>query len=237
MNKDKVVILCGGRGRRLGKLSRALPKPLIPLGEKPILQHIVEFYMSHGFREFILCTGYLSESIEAFISRGNLGAKIEISNAGEDAGMLKRLFLVKDLIGNRAIVTYGDTFVNMDPNLVLKWHIKSRKNLTITIADIRSPFGIVKYDREQRVTLFEEKPLFSYYIGNFITDKAVLEDLDNNLISLPDGEGLIGLFNNLIDKGELTAYKHKGFNITFNTAQEWAKAEEDFIKFFTQEEG
>ncbi|MBM3251200.1 MAG: nucleotidyltransferase family protein [Candidatus Omnitrophica bacterium] len=234
---DKVIILCGGRGIRLGKLSAKLPKPLIPLKNRPILQHILEFYIRQGFRKFILCTGYLAKTIEAFISDNNFAAEIKISNAGEGASMLKRLYLVKNLIGKRAIVTYGDTFVNIDPNLVIKAHKKSKKDATVTIADIRSPFGIVKYDRNKCVTFFKEKPSFAYYIGHFIIEKRVLRNIDNNLLSLPDGEGLIRLFKNLIKQKKLNAYKHRGFNITFNTTQELKKAEEDFIKFFTQQEG
>ena len=233
----KVIILCGGRGNRLGDLSAKFPKPLMWLKNKPILQHILEFYISHGFRRFILCTGYLSEYIEKFISNNKFDAEIEISNSGEDASMLKRIFLVKDLIDRRAIVTYGDTLVNIDPKLVIKKHKISKKEATITIADIRSPFGIVRYDSKMRVTFFKEKPSFSYYIGHFIIEKKVLEDIDKRLISLPDGEGLIELFQKLIKKKKMNAFKHDGFNITFNTTQEWERAEADFIKFFTQQEG
>lgn len=233
----KVIILCGGRGKRLGDLSAKFPKPLMRLKNKPIIQHILESYISHGFRKFILCTGYLSESIEEFISSNKFNAKIVISNSGEDASMLKRIFLVKDLIGRRAVVTYGDTLVNIDPNLVIKKHKLTKKKVTITIADIRSPFGIVRHDSNMRVTFFKEKPSFSYYIGHFIIEKKALEDVDSRIISLPDGEGLIELFQKLIKKKEINAFKHDGFNITFNTTQEWKRAEEDFIKFFTQQEG
>lgn len=101
----KVIILCGGRGKRLGDLSAKFPKPLMRLKNKPIIQHILESYISHGFRKFILCTGYLSESIEEFVSNNKFNAEIVISNSGEDASMLKRIFLVKDLIDRRAVVT------------------------------------------------------------------------------------------------------------------------------------
>lgn len=234
---NKVIILCGGKGRRLGELSAKLPKALIPLKGRPILQHILEFYINCGFRKFILCTGYLSEAIEAFVLNNHFDAEIEICNAGEDVSMLKRLLLVKHLINESAIVNYGDTFVNIDPNLVIKEHKRSKKDATVTIADIRSPFGIVRYDKNRRVTFFKEKPSFEYYIGQFIIEGKALRNIDNKLLSLPDGEGLIRLFKNLIKEKKLNAYKHEGFNITFNTTQELKKAEEDFIKFFTQQEG
>lgn len=234
---NKVIILCGGKGKRLGKISVKSPKALMPLRGTPILQHILEFYISHGFKKFVLCTGHLSREIETFISKNDFDAKIEISNAGEDAGILKRIFLVRNLIDKRAIVTYGDTLVNIDPNLVIKEHKRSKKDATVTIADIRSPFGIVRHDRNGCVTFFKEKPYFAYYIGNFIIEERAFKKIDDDLISLPDGEGLIRLFKNLIKEKKLNAYKHNGFNITFNTTQELEKAEEDFIKFFTQQEG
>lgn len=236
-NMIKVVILCGGRGHRLRPLTTNLPKPLVKLNGKPILQHIMEFYTSKGLNSFILCTGFRSNAINDFITSHRFNAKIEISNAGEDASMLKRLYFVRNLINKRAIVTYGDTFINIDPHHILEKHYKNKTKATITIADIRSPFAIVNFDENNKVTFLEEKPCFSYYVGNIILEKEVLDNLSDDLISMPDGEGLISLFQKLIKERSLSAYKHPGFSITFNTLYEHKRAEEEFIKFFTEQEG
>ncbi|MFH0771920.1 MAG: nucleotidyltransferase family protein [Candidatus Omnitrophota bacterium] len=233
----KVVILCGGRGHRLRPLTSNLPKPLVALNGKPILQHIIEFYTGKGLNRFILCTGYRANVINEFFSTHKFNVEIEVSNAGTKAGMLKRLYLARDLIGEKAVVTYGDTFVNIDVCRMLKEHNRRKAAATITVADIRSPFGLVQFDRNNKVDSFEEKPLFQYYIGHMILEKSVLDNLDAGLISMPDGEGLIKLFQRLIKSKKLYVYKHAGLQITFNTLYERQKAEEEFTKFFTEQEG
>jgi len=233
----KVVVLCGGQGHRLRPLTVSLPKPLVELNGKPILQHIINFYTSKGFREFVLCAGYNVQAIKDFVSSGGFDANIEISDAGEDAGMLRRIYEARNFIDEKAMVTYGDTFINIDPDHILKVHNEKRKNLTITVADVRSPFGLVKVTKDQSVISFKEKPEFLYYIGHMVIEKSVINGLTSDLLSKPDGEGLIDLFQRLIAEKQLNAYKHEGLNITFNTPQEHQKAEEEFVKFYTEQKG
>lgn len=232
----KVMILCGGRGRRLENAYPDLPKPLVPLNGKPILQHVIEFYIAKGLNNFVLCTGFNSEAIETFVSTNRFNADIEFSNSGKEASILKRIHEARNLIKTKAIVTYGDTFININPADVLDTHDKNNVDLTITIADIRSPFGLVKMNKSSQVISFEEKPVFSYYIGHMVMERTLLDNINMNLLSLPDGEGLVGLFQELIKAKRINAYRHAGLQITFNTFYERQKAEEAFIRFFTQEE-
>ena len=231
---SKIVILCGGRGHRLKPLTSNIPKPLVVLNGKPILQHIIEFYITKGFRSFILCVGFKAEAVEKFVFSCNFDADIQISDAGEDAGILKRLYVARDLFSDKAIVTYGDTFININPYDILERHNNSKAGLTITVADIRSPFGLVEADKHDKVTFFKEKPYFSYYIGHMIIEKRILDEADPFLVSMPDGEGLVKFFQVLIGQKKINAYRHKGFKITFNTPQELENAEKEFIKFFTE---
>ncbi len=233
----KVVILCGGRGHRLKPLTSKVPKPLVTLNGKPVIRHIIEFYIRKGFRHFVLCVGYRADAIRRFVAAHSFDAEIEISDAGPDAGILKRLYLARHLIAGKAIVTYGDTFIDIAPHRMLREHEKAGSLATITIADIRSPFGLVQCRGKSGVTSFEEKPLLQYYIGHMILEAAALDSLDRDLISMPDGEGLVQLFKRLIKKKRLNAYKHSGLRITFNTPLEHQKAEEEFVQFFTEQEG
>ena len=109
--------------------------------------------------------------------------------------------------------------------------------MTITVANIRSPFGLVKSDNKNKVVSFEEKPTLQYYIGHMIMETDILCSLNKKIVSMPDGEGLVKLFHHLIRCGKLNTYRHKGLNITFNTPHEYKKAEEEFVKFFTEQEG
>lgn len=237
MTMPKVVILCGGRGKRLQPLTRTMPKPLVLLNGKPVLQHIVNFYIHKGFHEFIFCVGFRADAIARFVKSSRFDADIKLSNAGLNAGMLERIYKARHLIGDCAIVTYGDTFIDIEPYSILKVHRKSGALVTITTADISSPFGLVSSDRRNLITSFEEKPVLQYYIGHMVVERNTLEGLSKELVSLPDGEGLIGLFQQLIKTKKLSAYNHKGLRITFNTPREYKKAEEEFIKFFTEQEG
>jgi len=233
---ERIIILCGGKGSRLRPLTSNLPKPLIPLHGKPVLEHIIEFYIKHGFKDFILCVGYCSEAVKGFVKKRGFDARIDISDAGEKAGILKRLHMVKDQIGEKAIVTYGDTYMNIDIAGMMKEHEKRRPLATITIADVRSPFGLVGCSADNRVTSFQEKPNLPYYIGHMVLERMALEEAKPSMVSLPDGEGLISLFQDLIKRRKLLAYKHEGLQITFNTLQEYREAETEFVKFFTQRE-
>lgn len=233
---NKIVILCGGRGTRLGPQASHLSKPLVLLNGKPVLQHTIDFYISKGFDNFVLCTGFNAEAINNFITKHKFDARIEFSDAGTDASILRRIYAARDSIEQRAIVTYGDTFINIEPEDVLKKHIQSRAEATITVADIRSPFGLIKVTADSEVVSFEEKPIFTYFIGHMVLERKLMDGLGTDLLSLPDGEGLVRLFQRLINLKKINAYKHSGLNITFNTFYERQKAEEEFIKFFTEQE-
>lgn len=217
-------------------LTSNLPKPLVLLNGKPILEHTINFYINQGFDDFVLCTGFNAGAIDEFVSSRRFNACIEISNAGEDAGILSRMYLANDLIDEKAVIAYGDTFINIDLNDILKRHNESGAEATITVADIRSPFGLVETAGNNRVISYEEKPVFSYYVGHMILEKRAFDGIGSDLLSMPDGEGLIAFFQELIRNNKLNAYEHRGLKITFNTFYERQKAEEEFIKYFTEQE-
>jgi glucose-1-phosphate cytidylyltransferase len=232
----KTVILCGGRGSRLKPLTDLIPKPLVTLNGKPLLQHILNSYLGKGVTDFVLCVGYREHMIRDFLASQEFSATFEFSNAGEKAGILQRLYHARALLGDRVFVVYGDTLIDVDLDAMLAQHQASEAQLTITIASGRSPFGLVNVDETGWVTWFEEKPLQMYYIGHMLLERTLLEDLDPQLLALPDGDGLIELFQRLITKRQLQTYLYSGFQITFNTHQERDQAERDFITYFTHQE-
>lgn len=237
MGRDKVIILCGGRGHRMKHVTARIPKPLVRLNGKPVLEHVIEFYIKKNFHDFVLCVGYRSDDIYKFVRSRKFDARIDISNAGVRASMLKRICAVRHLLDERAIVAYGDTFIDIDIHRMLKEHKRYPAKATITIADIRSPFGLVMFDNAGRVKLFEEKPLLQYYVGHMIVERSALDAVSSGMTSMPDGEGLIRFFHSLIKRKTLYCFRHKGLRITFNTIYEHRKAEETFTRFFTEEEG
>ena len=232
----KTVVLCGGRGLRLRPLTDEVPKALVTLNGKPLVEHLVESYIQKGFRRFVLCVGYRGDMIKEFFAHHPFDAEFEFANAGEDASMLRRLHHARSLTDDRFFVAYGDTLIDVDLEAMLAEHVSSGALVTMTTANVRSPFGLVTTDARGWVQAFEEKPVQLYYVGHMLVERCVLDDLDPALPALPDGEGLVSLFGELISKKRLHMYPYNGPQITFNTRQELHQAERDFVSFFTHQE-
>ena len=215
----KIIVMCGGRGRRLEPLTSAVPKPLVEIGGKSILKHKIEFYKRQGFHDFIFCVGYKSELIiDAVGDIEEINA--EFSNSGEDAGILERIYNVKEKIGDDAIVTYGDTFTDLNLNNLLKRHKEQDSPVTIVTAPIVNPFGLVEIDDNSSIISFKEKPVLNYYIGYHVISRRAFDFIPKFVLEKPDGEGLVMFFKMLIGMDYLGSFEHAGTQITFNTMEE-----------------
>ena len=237
--KPKIAILCGGHGKRLQPITNHLPKPLIPLQNKPILEHILEYFKIKGFNQFILCIGYKGDMIKDYIFnyKNNNDGNFYFSDIGDNASMLQRLYAIKDMFEDRIFCTYGDTLTNLETEDVINYHLKKKALVTITASKIRSPFGLLEIDKNGWATSFVEKPLLNYYIGHSLIEKKAMDYIDDNILNEPDGDGLISFFLKLINLKSLNVFEHHGARITFNTEIERSKAEKDIIDFYSQREG
>ncbi len=232
----KICILCGGKGTRLRPQIEEIPKTLVNLNGKPILEHNINLYSNKGYKKFILCVGFKGELIIDYMKKKELNKydiDFEISQAGVEASMLKRVYDLKDSINDILLVSYGDTLTNIDIDDFKEKHIKYGKLITIVITEIKNPFGLVEFNEYNEVLSFTEKPLLNYYIGMFIMNKKVFDIIEPSDLYKPDGDGLVSLFHKLIKQNELMTYVYKGKQITFNTYKELTLAEEKFKSFFT----
>lgn len=238
MKNIKIAILCGGRGRRLNSLTSELPKPLISLRGKPILEHVLNFFERKGYNDFVLCVGYKGNKIVEFVERYKKGrnCNIHLSDEGECSSILQRIYALKDMTDERILVTYGDTLTDLNMKEYIDRHEKSGALITMTTSKIKSPFGFVEIGDNGMATAFVEKPIFNYYIGHVIMDPDVMRYITNDMLRQPDGAGLVDLFSKMIAMGSLNVYEHHGAQITFNTEIQLAKAEEDIIDFYSQRE-
>jgi len=232
-NLCKTIILCGGRGSRLGQIGKNIPKPLVQLREKPILYHKLSQGIGQGFGDFILAIGYKGEMIVDACRKMDLKFNVDFSDSGEDAGMLRRIYDARNLFEDRAIVTYGDSIANIQLKRLLDFHLEKKGLLSVVTAPIQSPFGLVTSNDDKQIQTFEEKPVLHYYIGTFVMEKKALEYIPKEIIDLPDGKGLVAFFKILKERKKLYAYSHTGHDITFNTIEELGAAEEGFLKFYT----
>jgi len=206
----KTVILCGGLGTRLAEETRLIPKPMVRIGRKPILIHILEIYYKHGFKDFILALGYKSNIIQSYFKKNKFPFKVKTVFTGNKTLTGTRLFKLKKLLINEKnfMLTYGDGLTNQNIKYLLKYHLRHKKVATMTVVRPPVRFGEV-YLKGNRVFSFKEKPqittgwinggffVFSTKIFNFLSKK-------NQMLEKQAME-------KLTQKEQLMAFKHTGF--------------------------
>ena len=229
--KNKMIILCGGRGKRMGKITNKIPKPLIQVAKKPIIEHKLIYYKSQGLKNFIFCLGYKSNKLRKFL-KSKL-PKSQYHDAGVKAGILKRIHLVKEHISDNTIISYGDTLAKINFFDLLKSHKKSQCSLTIVAAPIQNPFGIVNWNSKGKALFFDEKPILNHYIGYAVISPNFFDMLNKKIINLKDGNGIVQAIKHLIKRRQVNIYKFKNLQITINSLEELKYARLNYKKYFT----
>jgi glucose-1-phosphate cytidylyltransferase len=239
----KVVILCGGLGTRLREETEFRPKPMVEIGGRPILWHIMKIYAHSGFREFVLCLGYRGNMIKEYflnyeamnndftICLGHesqihynglhteQGFEVTLADTGLNSmtgGRLKRVH--KYLRNETFMLTYGDGLADIDIRHLLAFHREHGKIATVTTVAPTSRFGMVEMSGSGQVLQFVEKPQTEAFAsaGFFIFEPRILDYLDGDdciLERVP--------LQRLAADGELMAYEHKGFFYAMDTYREY----------------
>ena len=229
----KVVILAGGLGTRLSEETRLVPKPMVEIGGKPILWHIMKIYSHYGFNDFVILTGYKSHIIKDYfvhyyqqysdITVDMLNNSVEIHRmqtepwkvtmlyTGQDTMTGGRILRAKDYIGNeRFMLTYGDGVSDVDINKLIECHEKSNKLVTMTAVQLQGRFGALVIKDGNMITSFMEKPKGeeSWINGGFFVCEPKVFDYikegDSTIFERTPLETLAG-------ENQLNAYKHSGF--------------------------
>lgn len=230
----KVVIFAGGRGTRISEESQLRPKPMIAIGGKPILWHIMKIYAAYGHTEFIICLGYKGWMIkEYFINyyhhNANLTVdlkdnsvqvhdnfaepfKITLVETGLDtmtAGRLKRVLPYTN--GEPFMLTYGDGVSNVDIDKLVQFHQQSGKIATMTAIQATSRFGVIKMEDDGLISSFEEKPADSgtwinggFFVINPEIKNYLHDDADDIMWERQP-------MDDLARDGQIAAYKHTDF--------------------------
>jgi glucose-1-phosphate cytidylyltransferase len=237
----KAVILAGGLGTRLREETEYRPKPMVEIGEKPILWHIMKNLSSNGFHDFILCLGYKGEQIKDFflnydvrlndsmitIGKNNTvkqinkldqeNWKVILANTGLHTMTGGRIFKVRDYVqGETFLCTYGDGLANINITKLLEFHKSHGKIATVTAVQPTSRFGTLEIDTSKQVKNFSEKPKSEQWIngGFFVFEPRIFEYLDSE--STLEKEPL----ENLAKNNELMAFQHTGFWQPMDTYRE-----------------
>ncbi len=205
----KAVILCGGKGTRLGEHGRSVPKALIRIGGKPIIWHILSIYSHFGITEFVLCLGYLGDEIKAYFNNLDHAWKIAFADTGQETNTGGRLSLVEPLLEGQKdfCVTYGDGLSDISIKDLIDFHRDHGRAATVTAVHPHSNFGLMDVDEHGSIVRFREKPILQEWIngGFFVFDQRIFRVLaDDSILEKQP-------FEALSSQGQMMAYKHEGF--------------------------
>lgn len=239
----KTIILCGGTGTRLKEETEFKPKPMVYVGNKPIIWHIMKIYASYGYNEFILALGYKADYIKNFFlnqkamtsdftletvshrTSYHLAQRKEIDNfiitfvdTGVDTPIGERILRCQEYISPRDkyfMVTYGDGVANIDISALVAYHKKRDTIGTITAVHPRSKYGLIESNSASYITGFEEKPMLSDWVnGGFMVFKR------DYFSYLRPGEMDFDALRRIAAKRQLSMYKHDGFWFAIDTYKE-----------------
>jgi len=207
---SEVVILCGGRGTRLQEHTREIPKPLVEIGGRPILWHVIQIYAAQGFQSFLLCTGYRGEMIERFVRAESWpeGVRVSCVDTGPDTPTGGRIHLVGDRVDGRSFcATYSDGVADIDLAALLRDHAEAGRTATMTVVQPELQFGVTELGDNGEVRGFREKPRSEHWIngGFFCFEPEVFGYLDEQ--SVLEREPL----ERMAAEGRLNGYRHTGF--------------------------
>ncbi len=228
MHDLTAILLCGGKGERLRPFTDHSPKPLVPLAGRPILQYLIEQLEAGGLQHFVVCTGYKSAAIESFLDQQVRPRRpVRTVDSGEDAGITDRIRDARKHCLGPALVCYGDTLANVSIPALQARHREAGTAATVTVHPLRSPFGIVDFDSQGRVTAFREKPLLPYWlnIGFLLLEPAALALLSEDL-------DMVGYLSHLTATRQLSVYRHEGRHLTVNDEKERVAAEAEVVHLF-----
>lgn len=229
----KVVILAGGYGTRLSEETVDIPKPMVEIGGKPILWHIMKSYSNYGFNDFVICLGYKGYVIKEYFANYFLHQSdvtfdmkknemeihsshaepwsVTLIDTGLDALTGARVKRIEKYVdSDRFMLTYGDGVSNVNFNKLINFHNQHGKIATLTAVQPAGRFGALKIESDNSITKFNEKPKGdNVWIngGFFVLEKEVFNYINNNPGNIWETDVLAPL----AEKGELSAYKHDEF--------------------------
>ena len=205
----KAVILAGGYGTRISEETHLKPKPMIEIGGKPILWHIMKIYSHYGINEFVICCGYKAELIQEYIQKLDESWTITPVDTGINTMTGGRLKLVKKYVEDETFCfTYGDTLNNVKIDELVNFHFDKKVLATVTACKPPEKYGLLKIENE-KVVDFQEKPHIEgeWVNGGFFVLNPQVFDYIKSDSTVWEKEPM----EKLTKDGQLSAYKHRGF--------------------------
>ena len=229
---NPVVLMAGGAGRRLGQLTEACPKPLLKVGDKPILQTILESFIEFGFHNFYFSVNYRADMIQSYFGNGEKwGVTIQYLCENEPMGTAGALRLLQNQAAEPIIVMNGDILTKVDYGHLLNFHKEAQSCATMCIRDYQTqiPYGVVEIN-EHRLVAIREKPVQQFFVsaGIYVFEPDIVKYLpQNGRVDMPE------LFQAVLDSRHETAvFPIREYWIDIGRADDYEKANGDYAGVF-----
>ena len=215
----QLIIFAGGLGTRISEETDFIPKPMVKIGKKPILWHIMRYYSFFGFEDFVICGGYKINIIRDYFykNKNKFNWKIKVINTGKKSNTGERLKRVKKYIKNTFCLTYGDGLSNVNIYELINFHKKNKSVATLTTVRPIPHFGKIILKGDKVVKFYEKDQKKESWIngGFFICEKKIF-----NFINERNSIFELDVLPKLARKKKLSAYKHKDFWYCMDTLRD-----------------
>ena len=215
----KLVILAGGYGTRLSEETKTKPKPLVKIGNKPIIWHLMKIYSSFGINEFIICLGYkgnmIRDELQKYIEKENW--EINFVDTGLHTMTGGRVRRIKKFLNNENnfCLSYGDGLSNINIKQLIKFHLQNNKIATLTAVKYKNPKEVLSINKDSKINKIKEKPVEYINGGFFVLSKKIFKYLKNDKTIFE--KDCLPL---LAKKKQLIAFKHNNFWACMDTIRE-----------------
>ncbi len=227
----KAVILAGGLGTRLEPYTTFLPKPMLPLGKKPILEHQIDWIKKNGIKSIVLCVSYLRKTIEDYFEEGKrFGVNIEYATSNKPLATAGQLKTAEDFVDDTFVCMYGDSIFDFSLRNMIKQHVKKKAFVTMSLNEYKTnlPYGVIKTSKTGNVLSWNEKPEIKANVnmGCYVMEPDVLSFIPKN-----KPYGMDDVIKKVINRKKLVSsfISKKGF-IDIGNISSYKKAYQDYVQ-------
>lgn len=228
----KAVILAGGVGTRMRPLTYLMPKPLLPIGGKPLIERTIEYLKAYGFREFVICVAYLKGYIIDYLNRNknNMDVEVEFAESDIPLGTAGQLKTAERFISGTFLAMNGDIVTSMNIKRLLEFHNNKGGIGTIALKtfELKLPYGLVDVGDDSRIVGFREKPSISFMVnaGVYVLEKEIFHYIPEGKISSLETD----VFPKLISDGKvLNSYYEEAYWADIGTVSDFERADAEVL--------
>ena len=227
----KTVILAGGLGTRLQPYTTFLPKPMLPLGEKPILEHLIEWSKKNGIKSIVLCVSYLRKTIEDYFEDGKrFGVNIEYAVADKPLATAGQLKTAEKFVSDTFVCMYGDSIYGFNLKNMVKQHKQKKSFVTMSLHEYKTnlPYGVIETSKNNKVIAWNEKPEIKVNInmGCYVMDPEIMKLIPKNK---PYGMDDV-IKKAMAQKKLVSSFLSKNGFIDIGNKESYKKANDEFVQ-------